>query len=54
MATIGDRNLRIWLHDYQSRVNRAALIAWHYRTGGDISEWFGEWRPPPQRQQAAA
>lgn len=54
VSTIGDRNLRIWLHTYQTRVNRTALIAWHYRTGGDISPWFGEWRPPPQRQQAAA
>ena len=54
VSTIGDRNLRVWLHSYQSRVNRNALIAWHYRTGGDISPWFGEWRPPPQRTAAAA
>ena len=54
VSTIGDRNLRVWLHSYQSRVNRNALIAWHYRTGGDISPWFGEWRPPPQRRAAAA
>lgn len=53
VSTIGDRNLRIWLHDYQSRVNRSALIAWHYRTGGDISPWFGGWKPPPQRRQLA-
>ncbi|MFZ9483913.1 MAG: hypothetical protein ACO3AV_13575, partial [Ilumatobacteraceae bacterium] len=54
VSTIGDRNMRVWLHSYQSRVNRNALIAWHYRTGGDISEWFGEWRPPPQRKPLAA
>lgn len=40
VSTIGDRNLRIWLHTYQTRT---VLIAWHYPTGGDISEWFGEW-----------
>ena len=54
VSTVGDRNMRIWLHSYQARVNRNALIAWHYRTGGDISAWFGEWRPPPQRRAAAA
>ena len=54
VSTIGDRNLRVWLHTYQTRVNRTALIAWHGRTGGDISEWFGEWRPPPQRRATAA
>ena len=54
VSTIGDRSLRIWLHAYQTRVNRNALIAWHYRTGGAISPWFGEWRPPPQRKPLAA
>ena len=54
VSTIGDHHLCIWLHDYQPRVNRSALIAWHYRTGCDISEWFGEWTPPPQRRAAAA
>jgi hypothetical protein len=52
--TIGDRNLRVWLHSYQTHVNRTALIAWHYRTGGDVSAWFGNWLPPPQQRQAAA
>ena len=54
VSTVGDRSLRIWLHTYQTRLNRTALIAWHYRTGGDISEWFGEWKPPPQRRTSAA
>lgn len=54
VSTIGDRSLRIWLHNYQTRVNRNALIAWHYRTGGDISPWFGNWRPPPQRKPLPA
>lgn len=54
VSTVGDRNLRIWLHSYQTHVNRTALSAWHYRTGGDISRWFGKWRPPPLRQPAAA
>ena len=54
VPVVGDRSLRIWLHSYQTRVNRNALLAWHYRTGGDISAWFGEWRPPPQRTAAAA
>ena len=54
VPVVGDRSLRIWLHSYQTRVNRTALLAWHYRTGGDISQWFGEWQPPPRRRPLAA
>ncbi|MFM8351660.1 MAG: hypothetical protein ACKN9D_11420 [Actinomycetales bacterium] len=54
VSTIGDRNLRIWLHTYQTRLSRTALIAWHQRTGGDLTPWFGEWRPPAALQRAAA
>ena len=54
VSTIGDRNLRIWRHAYQIRLSRTALIPWPYRTGGDVSEWFGEWKPPPQRRAPAA
>jgi hypothetical protein len=54
VSTMGDRNLRIWTHSYQTRVNRHALIAWHHRTGGDISPWFGNWLPPPQHRTPTA
>jgi hypothetical protein len=26
-----------------------ALIDWHYRTGGDVSEIFGRYVPPPEK-----
>lgn len=51
---VGVARQALMLAAYQSLTNLKALIAWHYRTGGDVSEWFGEWRPPPRRQRAAA
>jgi len=53
VSTIGDRIMRIWLHRYQSRVNHNTLIAWHYRTGDDVGEWFGNLRLPPKGRAAA-
>lgn len=26
-----------------------SLIDWHYRTGGDISRYFGGYTPPPEK-----
>jgi hypothetical protein len=33
-------------HAYQLRTGMTALIAWHRRTGGDVTQHFGQWRPP--------
>lgn len=51
---VGVARQSLMLAAYQSLTNLKALIAWHYRTGGDVSEWFGEWRPPPRHQRSAA
>ncbi len=54
VSSVGDHAMRVWLHSYQTLVNRTALLAWHYRTGGDITPWFGNHRPPPRHRAAAA
>ena len=41
-------------HGYQVHVAITALLAWHHRTGADLSHWFGQWRPPNQAVSAAA
>lgn len=51
---VGVARQTLMLAAYQSHTNLKALIAWGYRTGADLSAWFGEWRPPPRHQRAAA
>jgi len=34
------------LRGYQIHQGITALLAWHYRTGGGLSRYFGEWEPP--------
>ena len=41
-------------HGYQAHVAITALLAWHHRTGADLSHWFGQWRPPNQVVATAA
>jgi len=41
-------------HGYQAHVAITALLAWHHRTGADLSRWFGQWRPPNHAVSAAA
>jgi hypothetical protein len=41
-------------HGYQAHVAITALLAWHHRTGADISRWFGQWKPPNHAVSAAA
>jgi hypothetical protein len=45
---------RINFHAYQLHLAATALIAWQYRTGGDLTPWFGRWRPPGARTVLAA
>lgn len=45
---VGRVRWQLMLCAYQSLRTVTALIAWHYRTGADLSPWFGEWRPPPR------
>jgi hypothetical protein len=51
---VGITRQTIHLRAYQLTVAVTALIAWHYRTGGNLTPWFGHWRPPNPRQLAAA
>lgn len=51
---VGLLRQRLSLHAYQANSCVTALIAWHLRTGGDISRWFGEWRPPGAALPVAA
>jgi hypothetical protein len=41
-------------HGYQAHVAITALLAWHHRTGADLSHWFGQWKPPNHAVSAAA
>jgi hypothetical protein len=41
-------------HGYQAHVAITALLAWHHRTGADISRWFGQWKPPNHAVATAA
>jgi hypothetical protein len=34
------------LRGYQMHQMVVALMAWKIRTGGDVSRYFGEWKPP--------
>lgn len=43
--TYGKRR-ELQLRGYQIHQGITALLAWHYRTGGDLSRYFGEWEPP--------
>lgn len=51
---VGLRRQRINLHAYQLRTSMTAVLAWHHRTGADITEWFGHWQPPGRTGPAAA
>jgi hypothetical protein len=46
------RNL-INFHAYQLRTAVTALLAWARRTGSDLQQWFGHWRPPDHQRLAA-
>jgi len=40
-------------HGYQAHVAITALLAWHHRTGADLSRWFCQWKPPNHAVSAA-
>jgi len=42
------------LHGYQAHLAITTLLAWHHRTGADLSRWFGQWKPPNHALSAAA
>lgn len=46
---VGVNRWQLMLCAYQGTRAITALLAWHHRTGGDISAWFGDWQPPPER-----
>jgi len=39
---------------YQIALATKTLLAWHHRTGSDISRWFGQWKPPNHTAKNAA
>jgi hypothetical protein len=53
--TIGLERRELDLRGYQLHQMAVALAAWSMRTGGDVSEFLGNWKPPErlQRQKAA-
>jgi hypothetical protein len=42
------------LDGYQAHLAITTLLAWHHRTGADLSRWFGQWKPPNHAIAAAA
>jgi len=42
------------LFGYQAHLAITTLLAWNFRTGGDIGQWFGRWRPPERVSAKAA
>jgi hypothetical protein len=53
--TIGLERRELDLRGYQLHQMAVAIAAWSMRTGGDVSEFLGNWKPPErlQRQKAA-
>ena len=43
---VGLQKRELQLRGYQTHQGITALLAWHFRTGGDVSSYFGEWKPP--------
>jgi hypothetical protein len=46
VRALGLERRELQLRGYQTHQGITALLAWHYRTGGDLSRYFGEWKPP--------
>ena len=46
VRAVGLERRELQLRGYQIHQGITALLAWHYRTGGDLSRYFGEWEPP--------
>ncbi|MEI8392878.1 MAG: hypothetical protein WCG40_10305, partial [Actinomycetes bacterium] len=43
VRAVGLERRELQLRGYQIHQGITALLAWHYRTGGDVSRYFGEW-----------
>jgi hypothetical protein len=46
VRAVGLERREMQLRGYQVHQGITALLAWHYRTGGDVTSYFGEWKPP--------
>jgi hypothetical protein len=46
VRAVGLERRELQLRGYQIHQGITALLAWHYRTGGDVSRYFGSWDPP--------
>ena len=46
VRAVGLERRELQLRGYQIHQGITALLAWHYRTGGDVSRYFGAWDPP--------
>jgi hypothetical protein len=52
--SVGRHRQLLDFHGYQVHIAITALLAWHHRTGADLSRWFGQWKPPNHAVSAAA
>ena len=52
--SVGRHRQLLDFHGYQAHVAITALLAWHHRTGADLSRWFGQWKPPNHAVATAA
>jgi len=54
VRAVGLERRELQLRGYQTHQGITALLAWHYRTGGDVSRYFGEWKPPDRNPKPRA
>jgi len=52
--TVGLDRREIDIRGYQLHQMIVALAAWSIRTGGDVSEFFGRWKPPERAKKHKA
>ena len=52
--TVGLDRREMDIRGYQLHQMIVALAAWSIRTGGDVSEFFGQWEPPEQAKKHRA
>ncbi len=52
--TVGLDRRQMDIRGYQLHQMIVALAAWSNRTGGDVSEFFGQWEPPEQAKKHRA
>jgi hypothetical protein len=54
VRAVGLERRELQLPGYQIHQGITALLAWHYRTGGDVSRYFGTWDPSNRNPKSRA